>query len=162
IVSLVTAGNRRSHDLDDSVRVQVRVGGLIDLPHPTSAETLDDAVLVVEQLAAVATCKIGYCFTTVRASFERGLDFPVAASTLHYARIITNERPTPGGPHMNLRWFAALAASLLPLPLRAQERAEPLFLRDAVGMKSYAAAPRLAQRAAVAPATELPAAATSV
>lgn len=58
--------------------------------------------------------------------------------------------------------LAAVAAALLSLSLAAQERVEPLFLRDAVGVKAYAAAPRLAQRAAVAPASELPSAVSSV
>jgi hypothetical protein len=63
---------------------------------------------------------------------------------------------------MNAKSAAALAALLLTSTLFAQQRVEPLFLRDAVGMKSYPAAPRLAQRAAIAPATELPAASLSV
>ncbi len=67
------------------------------------------------------------------------------------------------GASMKSTWLlAAGAAALLSLSIVAQERVEPLFLRDAVGVKSYAAAPRLAQRAALAPATELPAAAQSV
>jgi lysyl endopeptidase len=64
---------------------------------------------------------------------------------------------------MRLTWLlAASAAALLSLSVGAQQRVEPLFLRDAVGVKTYPAAPRLAQRAAMAPATELPAAAVSV
>src|SRR5260221_2440791 len=64
---------------------------------------------------------------------------------------------------MKSTWLlAAGAAALLSLSVGAQERVEPLFLRDAVGVKSYPAAPHVAQRAALAPATELPAAALSV
>jgi V8-like Glu-specific endopeptidase len=60
------------------------------------------------------------------------------------------------------RLLVLTAVALLSLSLVAQERVEPLFLRDAVGVKAYAAAPRLAQRAGVAPAIELPAAAATV
>jgi hypothetical protein len=63
---------------------------------------------------------------------------------------------------LSAAWLAALLSlSLLALApqLHAQQPVAPLFLRDAVGVKSYPAAPRLAQRAAFAPATELPAAA---
>lgn len=63
---------------------------------------------------------------------------------------------------MNAKPAVALAALLMSSALFAQQPVEPLFLRDAVGMKSYAAAPRLAQRAAIAPATELPAATQAV
>src|SRR6059058_4805054 len=42
------------------------------------------------------------------------------------------------------------------------QRKEPLFLRDAVGVKSYPAAPRLAERAAMVPATALSPAETTV
>src|ERR1700682_3105514 len=61
---------------------------------------------------------------------------------------------------MNTKWqLAACLAALLSLSLFAQEPVQPLFLRDAVGVKSYPAPPRLAQRSSVAPATELSAAA---
>ena len=53
------------------------------------------------------------------------------------------------------------AAMVLATAAFAQ-RNDPMFLRDAVGVTSYAAAPRLAERASFAPATELPAAATTV
>jgi hypothetical protein len=54
--------------------------------------------------------------------------------------------------------FAAMALATAAFA----QRNDPMFLRDAVGAKSYPAAPRLAERASFAPATELPAAATSV
>ena len=56
-------------------------------------------------------------------------------------------------------FFAVMALATIA---SAQVRNEPMFLREAVGVKSYAAAPRLAERANFAPATELPAAAVSV
>src|SRR5262245_16930688 len=42
------------------------------------------------------------------------------------------------------------------------QRNEPFFMRDAVGVKSYPAAPRLAERASMVPATALPPAESSV
>jgi lysyl endopeptidase len=59
---------------------------------------------------------------------------------------------------MKRMFFAAMALATAAFA----QRNDPMFLRDAVGAKSYPAAPRLAERASFAPATELPAAATSV
>ena len=59
---------------------------------------------------------------------------------------------------MKTTFFAAMALATAAFA----QRNDPMFLRDAVGVKSYAAAPRLAERASFSPATELPAAATSV
>jgi len=57
--------------------------------------------------------------------------------------------------------IALSVLAIFALPALA-ERHEGIFMRDAIGVKSYAAAPRLAERAAMVPAVVLPAAATSV
>ncbi|HYS54003.1 MAG TPA: trypsin-like peptidase domain-containing protein [Thermoanaerobaculia bacterium] len=57
--------------------------------------------------------------------------------------------------------IALAVAVILALPVSAQEN-QGFFMRDAVGVKSYAAAPRLAERAAMVPAVVLPAAATTI
>ena len=60
------------------------------------------------------------------------------------------------------RAFAALGVAVVfALPAFAQE-AGSLFVREAIGAKTYAAAPRLAERAAMVPATLLPASETSI
>jgi len=60
------------------------------------------------------------------------------------------------------RAFAALGVAVVfALPAFAQE-AGSLFAREAIGMKSYAAAPRLTERAAIDPATLLPSSETSI
>ncbi|MDQ6799992.1 MAG: trypsin-like peptidase domain-containing protein [Acidobacteriota bacterium] len=59
------------------------------------------------------------------------------------------------------RAFAVVGVTVVfALPAFAQE-AGSLFVREAIGMKSYAAAPRLAERAAMVPATVLSASSTS-
>jgi hypothetical protein len=55
----------------------------------------------------------------------------------------------------------ALAVAAFALSALAQQ-AGSLFVREAIGMRSYAAAPRLAERAAMVPAVVLPPSATSV
>lgn len=59
------------------------------------------------------------------------------------------------------RTLIALGVLLLAFQLYAQ-RNEGMFLREAVGEKSYPAAPRLAQRSAMVPAVILPAAESTV
>jgi trypsin-like peptidase len=60
------------------------------------------------------------------------------------------------------RAFAALGVAVVfALPALAQE-APSLFVREAVDARSYAAAPRLAERAAIVPATVLPSSASSM
>ena len=58
--------------------------------------------------------------------------------------------------------FVGLSLVVVLASSASAARNEPLFLRDAVGVKSYPAAPRLAERAAMAPATALPPAASTV
>ena len=57
---------------------------------------------------------------------------------------------------MTIRTFAALSVVVCSVAF-AQE-APPVFVRDAVGVKSYAPAPRLGERSGVAPAVVLSAA----
>ncbi len=60
------------------------------------------------------------------------------------------------------RAFAALGVAVVfALPALAQE-AGSLFVREAISAKSYAAAPRLAERAAMVPATVLPSSESSI
>lgn len=52
---------------------------------------------------------------------------------------------------------------LFVLAVQAEaQRKEPFFMRDAVGVKSYPAAPRIAQSASMVPATLLPAAESTI
>jgi V8-like Glu-specific endopeptidase len=60
------------------------------------------------------------------------------------------------------RAFAALGVAVVfAMPALAQEVGS-LFVREAIEAKSYAAAPRLAERASMVPATVLPSSATSI
>jgi V8-like Glu-specific endopeptidase len=59
------------------------------------------------------------------------------------------------------RGAIALAVAFFALTVAAQQQ-DGFYLRDAVGVKSYAAAPRLAERADMVPAVVLPSAASTV
>ncbi|PYQ52853.1 MAG: hypothetical protein DMF59_03325 [Acidobacteria bacterium] len=60
------------------------------------------------------------------------------------------------------RALVAVGAVVLFASSTLAQQNDGFFMRDAVGMKSYPAAPRLAERAAMVPAVVLPAAATSI
>src|SRR5258706_2749475 len=60
------------------------------------------------------------------------------------------------------RTVLAVCLFVVLTPYANGARKEPFFLRDAVGVKTYAAAPRLAERAAMVAASALPAAETTV
>ena len=60
------------------------------------------------------------------------------------------------------RALVAVGAVVLFASTTLAQQNDGFFMRDAVGMKSYPAAPRLAERAAMVPAVVLPAAATSI
>jgi energy-converting hydrogenase Eha subunit B len=62
---------------------------------------------------------------------------------------------------MKRAFFALFVVVVVALPAFAQ-RNEGFFMRDAVGVKSYAAAPRLAERAAMVPAVVLPESASTM
>ena len=60
------------------------------------------------------------------------------------------------------RALVAVSVVVLFASFAVAQQNDGFFMRDAVGLKSYPAAPRLAERASMVPAVVLPAAATSI